>query len=328
MKRKSVPAAMAILAAASIAPPASAATAVYAFLYSPSGALEKIKGQSSPVSQKMSGGIAKDLGRATPGVSNSYSIIAAAGGLSISNNFDTKIPSVGISHGLSFQQLTLQAQFYDNLHITGGTAGQRLIFHRQLGISGGSSLSGRNNSTDPNSGFELTTELALSVTGLADPGPYAGLDHGGPSFATAAYGRFGSGLLTALNRAPPTTVEYDMMVTVGQDNFFQAIMNLDTTVFVQNKTTTSMRQNYSINLDTGPGYFTILGNDGLDSGIRFTPNFKIKSDSGFDYMAAAGQGGSNIAAIPEPASWALMLGGFSAIGGAMRRTRKPALIGA
>jgi len=323
MKRKSVLAAMTILAAVSIAPPAFAATAVYAFLTSPTGEQKTLQGQSAPTSQKISGSIAKDLGHATPGVSNSYSVSASAGGLSLSNSFDTKIPSVGISHGLSVQQMALQAQFYDTLNITGGTPGQRLIFHRQLTISGGSSLSGRNNSADPNSGFDLRTQLALGVTGLNDPGPYTGLDGGSPSFATAAYGRFGSAPLISLNRAAPANVEYDMIVTVGERNFFQAVMNLDTTVFVQNESTTSVRQNYAINLDTGPGYFTILGNDGLDTGIRFTPNFTIKSDSGFDYMAAAGEGSGNAGAAPEPASWALMLGGFSAIGGAMRGTRKP-----
>jgi len=31
------------------------------------------------------------------------------------------------------------------------------------------------------------------------------------------------------------------------------------------------------------------------------------------------------AAVPEPATWAMMLFGFGAIGAAMRRTRKPAM---
>ncbi len=49
----------------------------------------------------------------------------------------------------------------------------------------------------------------------------------------------------------------------------------------------------------------------------FSPSFQTEARTGDQIIA-----GNAVAAVPEPASWAMMLGGFGAIGGAMRSRRK------
>ena len=65
--------------------------------------------------------------------------------------------------------------------------------------------------------------------------------------------------------------------------------------------------------------FTATGTSGV---LAFsTANNAGDNDSGLDNVRITGE----VAAVPEPASWALMLAGFGAIGGAMRSRRKAAV---
>ena len=57
-------------------------------------------------------------------------------------------------------------------------------------------------------------------------------------------------------------------------------------------------------------FFATAGNTGYDAGI------------GLDAVSIASVSG----AVPEPASWALMIGGFGLVGGALRRRRSAALM--
>jgi len=61
---------------------------------------------------------------------------------------------------------------------------------------------------------------------------------------------------------------------------------------------------------------SLFGNRELDLHDTATFNFNIGND---------GTGGGGTGAVPEPASWALMLGGFGMVGGAMRSRRRSAV---
>ncbi len=67
-------------------------------------------------------------------------------------------------------------------------------------------------------------------------------------------------------------------------------------------------------------YSTDLGSSDADLKVlaRFTG---LTGDAGRNAMS--GFTAANIAAVPEPASWAMMIGGFALVGGALRR-REPA----
>lgn len=63
--------------------------------------------------------------------------------------------------------------------------------------------------------------------------------------------------------------------------------------------------------------FTATGTSGL---LAFkTSDNSADNDSGLDHVRIIGE---QAAAVPEPASWAMMLGGFGLVGGAMRSRRK------
>lgn len=70
------------------------------------------------------------------------------------------------------------------------------------------------------------------------------------------------------------------------------------------------------------------------SGLGFDPNvndtYEVTLKSGGQSLTAYAQLGSGAPAVPEPATWALMLLGFGAVGFQMRRsrTRRALLAGA
>ena len=76
--------------------------------------------------------------------------------------------------------------------------------------------------------------------------------------------------------------------------------------------------------DPTGGYCNFTNAGVAFSGIAHSINFGgTAGQTGYDnitFGSAVAQGG-----VPEPASWALMLGGFGAIGGAMRSRRKAAV---
>ena len=71
--------------------------------------------------------------------------------------------------------------------------------------------------------------------------------------------------------------------------------------------------------DETPGQFVFSNNSG-DFNSLFADNWAVGWVGANDVYFKA-----NFSAAPEPASWALMLGGFGAIGGAMRSRRKVAV---
>ena len=63
--------------------------------------------------------------------------------------------------------------------------------------------------------------------------------------------------------------------------------------------------------NTGPASFSYSDPSTMNI-FALTPDVTLTSESGHDY----GLGG-----VPEPATWALLCGGFLAVGGALRRRR-------
>jgi len=61
----------------------------------------------------------------------------------------------------------------------------------------------------------------------------------------------------------------------------------------------------------GPGDGLIYGGDHIDGNTYVSPGFRIRWDFA----------GSSVSAVPEPASWAMMIAGFGAVGATMRRRR-------
>lgn len=76
--------------------------------------------------------------------------------------------------------------------------------------------------------------------------------------------------------------------------------------------------NYDITLATNTTSIKVVISAFLDSGID-DESFGIDNFRVSDDLVAPPQGG-----VPEPASWAMMLAGFGAIGGALRTRRKAA----
>ena len=272
--------------------------------------------------QKIEGSVSHDIGHATSGWNDSYSMSTSAKGLTITNNISGAFPNAA-GHVVD-EAVNLQAQVHDKLTISGNTPGQRLAWHRSMAISGDTSFHG-NLGANINASNLAVYEFSIGSQSDVDmdPGPYLGLESGAATFATGLHEHSTLFRPKDFIRIPPSVLNYTMYVSVGQDTSFDMTINLLSHVAVNADASAVLNENFSVNFDTGPGFFTLVGNDGHDTGVRFDPrgdsNFKISSASGFNYLADAGEGGGG--AVPEPASWALILGGFGATGGAMRMSR-------
>lgn len=80
-------------------------------------------------------------------------------------------------------------------------------------------------------------------------------------------------------------------------------------------------------IDPGDGYYETAALSFANSGI-FTTNFTLAADSDvsfylYDDNLSDNQGGVSLqlSAVPEPATWAMMIAGFGMIAGALRRRR-------
>jgi PEP-CTERM motif len=91
----------------------------------------------------------------------------------------------------------------------------------------------------------------------------------------------------------------------------------------------------SINIFTSNGNYTVNGSDlppangnqnDFGTNFRFTAQFDVATDlQAIEFVSTRNSfefDNVSIAAVPEPATWAFMIFGFGAIGGAMRRQKK------
>ena len=273
--------------------------------------------------QKVSGSISDDLGHATPGWNATYSFTASARGLAITSKTTGHVPNEN-SH-LVGGEVHLQSAVEDTVTITGSNPGQRLAWHRSMKIAGNTEFIG-STGKEANAFYNALYNFRIIGQGDfdIDPGPYLGfVGVGLPTFATGTHIAHNGLRPYDIVRAPQPRLDYTMYITTGQDTVFDIFIDLLTDTILNADASATLTQGFNVNFDTGPGFFTLVGNDGRDTGVRFDPhgdpNFKITSASGFNYLALAGEGGG---AVPEPASWALMLAGFGATGGAIRMSKR------
>lgn len=117
-------------------------------------------------------------------------------------------------------------------------------------------------------------------------------------------------------------------------------LNAATTAFGFDWFNTDFSDQYTFSVTGGPSFtgppFTVVSGGSANSGffglisdsafsdvtITNTFNGGYISDEGFDNLTTNGVGSSNPSPAPEPASWAMMLGGFGLIGGALRRRQR------
>lgn len=73
----------------------------------------------------------------------------------------------------------------------------------------------------------------------------------------------------------------------------------------------------------------VTSNDlGAFDAMGYNLNFNILDNLGYTFTTAQMFQLAGISGVPEPTSWAMMIGGFGLIGGAMRRSAKPAAVAA
>jgi len=116
----------------------------------------------------------------------------------------------------------------------------------------------------------------------------------------------------------PSMVDFDMDFSVGDTKEFDLSISAFFQMINLNDNSGTPTNTYSLAMDfLSGGTLTDVATGKAACGIT------ASSASGFDYLAgidvgACGIDGGGGGSVPEPASWALMLGGFGLVGGTLR----------
>ncbi|HVI05623.1 MAG TPA: PEPxxWA-CTERM sorting domain-containing protein [Sphingomicrobium sp.] len=126
-----------------------------------------------------------------------------------------------------------------------------------------------------------------------------------------------------------TPISFDWSVDGSQSNAQIKLINLLTGASVTYSPFAVGNDNYAPTSDTDLAQnserltFTFLSALGFNPNVNDT--YSATLTSGGQSLTAYAKIGSGASALPEPATWGMMLLGFGAIGFQMRRSRKPAV---
>lgn len=179
----------------------------------------------------------------------------------------------------------------------------------------------------PTAHVENLAELEITGSGIAVPGPFGPAtfaSFGHHLDASGGVSGIGNGNGVNFDNIEPFTIDFTQRIQLGVPTAIQLRMLVTSTLIIEDvlgKLGPGGSIDYGFNLDWG-GQTVITADDpttGEDTG-QVIHGLTGRSASGFDFL-----GDQGVAAVPEPASWAMMIGGFF-MSGALFRRRRPVRI--
>lgn len=273
----------------------------------------------------VSNALPKPLTLSIPNVQNGFSaggasaedsvtVRAAVGnlGVKIRGSADASGPGASVS-----SSIFAQASFTDLLTVNGPglVAGTHIKFHQKLSIDGTNAVAASTGTFDT-----ASSDLQLSVTGtglaltiaqglLVDDGINTGFEIGtnrhdkeAPPFILQTIDLIvGEQVVDNVNMIMTGAISADNAILVGEDS---------SGVFIGD---------YAHTLAIMPGAFFTDTSGNVLTGLDLT------SASGFDYLNPPAGDSDPFGGVPEPATWALLIGGFGLAGAQLRRRRAAAV---
>lgn len=162
-----------------------------------------------------------------------------------------------------------------------------------------------------NVGAASAAPLVYSVGADYSASPFT-FDFAGSSFTFSGTGDFsqptavqtgGTGMINTIFGSPTTYFTDRGTVTFGPDQQYGAFADAT-----------------PIRFSNGNNFIGLSATRGADTfyGFAYTTNNVL---NGYGFESTAGTAITATSAIPEPATWALMIGGFGMVGGTMRRRK-------
>ncbi|MBV9909197.1 MAG: PEP-CTERM sorting domain-containing protein [Hyphomicrobiales bacterium] len=236
-----------------------------------------------------------------------FNITTAPGKVALSANYKV----AGPTNSSLLTAITAHTDY--GFFVEGLQPGQSLTFHDSVSLTGAASVTTLHNLP----GSHTTALSDLLATGAQDP--YFGSVVTQAAAATLTDVTDDGFDIIHSDFGPLNSNEISARVQSNGEVSFQVGLELDTQLLENTSESIDYSASYLLNLGSS-GYFTLDDANGFDTGIRFDArNLKIISDEGFNFFATSAPGGGDGGAVPEPASWALMITGFGAC--AMLRRR-------
>jgi hypothetical protein len=277
---------------AGAAPAQAASTYATLFARAGSGAADSRSGNNGEtISLSVRDGSISNVG----GTSDASATVSASiGKLKAATRATGK--TVGATRNFAGGQAYADARWFDNITIVGGPTGTRGSLTALLAISGSSldtRLAGnRNDSASVNMAFTLTTFFRTGFNIVANNATGTFID-------------------------PPKS----LLLNIGFIFGSPTPIGFQLTTFVRSNASTEWFGSGAF-ADSGLDYGNTVAWDGITGVFNQTgapiTNYSVLSESGFDYTQSA---------VPEPATWAMLIAGFGLVGG-MQRQRRVGLISA